>query len=381
MLAFEPAPATLGVLATAAGSLFEATPFILAGSLLQGLLRRFRPGHARLATELLSLAGCGCGGRASARSLTATAAAFLVIGPLPALLRFFAAVTSAALVSRLGRRLLSKDDCGRSADENSLLAELSAMLPAALFAGVVLHLLGDFPIVRAPAYLQWLAGFAFGFATAPCALGTVALAASLHLRAPAAAAGLLCVAGIADLRVFRRGHDAGSAHDILSYLILASGLGIVAMRHGDALLHPRFTLPVALCAVGCAAAALVYRRSKYAASRVAPAIMLGGALLVAPPPTYTATETTLTDLFPGERLTFTGSFVHENDADALERFAITCCRADATPVAIRLLQRLHYSNEDWLRVAGIVRRSGNELRLSVTQARRIVPPSDPFIYL
>ena len=62
--------------------------------------------------------------------------------------------------------------------------------------------------------------------------------------------------------------------------------------------------------------------------------MLAGVMVAAPPPAYTMTETTLTDLFPGERLDFTGRLARNGDSAALVRYAITCCRADATPVAV-----------------------------------------------
>jgi hypothetical protein len=260
------------------------------------------------------------------------------------------------------------------------LAQLSAMLPSTLFAGAVTHLFGKVPLERAPEFVQWLAGCAFGFATAPCALGTVALAASLHLRAPAAAVGLLCISGIADLRAFVRAHHSRASHDLLSYLTLALALGIVAVRHGDALVHPRFTLPLTLGALFCATAAFVQRRSQCPSSRFSPALMLAGALLVAPPPAYDATETTLTDLFPGERITFTGRLVRGTDADAIVRFAITCCRADAAPVAIRLARPMDDANGNWERVTGVVERAGEYLRLDVSRATRIAAPSDPFIY-
>lgn len=379
-LASEPAPATLGVLATAAGSLFEATPFILAGTSLQSLLLLRWPRHARLASTILPLIGCGCDGGPSARSLPAAVATALVFGPIAAALRFLAAIASAALMSRILRKRSLGEHCVDRVQGASCLAQLAEVLPATLTAGVIVHVFGSLQIERAPAIVQWLAGGAFAFATAPCALGAVALAASLHLRAPAAALGMLCVSGIADARVFAPQHRCRAAHDALSYATLALALGIVATRRGDALVHPHFTLPLMLSAFLCASIAVVRRRSQTSELRSAPILMLAGALLVAPPPIYSATETTLTDLFPGEHLTFIGTLVRGTGGDALVRFAITCCRADAAPVAIRLTRPLRAPTGSWQRVTGVVERFGTELRLEPVRAERISAPADPFIY-
>jgi uncharacterized membrane protein YcgQ (UPF0703/DUF1980 family) len=108
--------------------------------------------------------------------------------------------------------------------------------------------------------------------------------------------------------------------------------------------------------------------------------MLIGALAGAPPLQYSATETTLTDFFPGERLIFTGALSRDTSNDALVRYAITCCRADAAPVAVRLVRPLPYAAGTWLRVDGTLARSSGELRLRPQRIERIAPPADPFIY-
>ena len=108
--------------------------------------------------------------------------------------------------------------------------------------------------------------------------------------------------------------------------------------------------------------------------------MLAGALLGAAPPQYRATETTLTDLFAGERLTFTGALARDGNASAVVRYAITCCRADAAPVAVRLDRSPPFPTGTWLRVAGSVENVNGELRLITTRIERIAPPTDPFIY-
>ncbi|MHB8440861.1 MAG: TIGR03943 family putative permease subunit [Candidatus Tyrphobacter sp.] len=368
VLAVLPAHAVRGVLATAAGSLFEGTPFILAGIAAQALLSRFPATRASLAA-LLPFLGCGCGSGASARSLPAAAATAMTFGPLPALLR----VAAALLVSRFS----SRRSCEHA---EAFPAQLAALLPAAVLAGLASHAFGEIDLARASPFLQWLGGALAGFATAPCALGAVALAAALHARAPFAALGMLCTSGIIDARALLRARVSPVSHDAVAYTILALALSLVAWHGGDALVHPRFCLPLASCAAACAALAIAHRRTQSPRARLAPALMLAGAVLGAPAPVYTATETTLTDLFAGEHLTFTGTLVHGVRADALVRFAITCCRADAAPVVVRLAGRVHAASGTWIHAQGVVAQTGDDLRLTVRRVETIAPPSDPFIY-
>ncbi len=368
VLAVLPAHAVRGALATAAGSLFEGTPFILAGIAAQALLARLPATRASVAA-LLPFLGCGCGPGASARSLPAAAATAMAFGPLPALLR----VAAALLVSRFSSR--------RSCEHGETFpAQLAAMLPAVALAGVASHAFGEIDLARTSPIFQWLGGAMAGFAAAPCALGAVALAAALHTRAPFAALGMLCTSGIVDARALLRARAPHVSHDAVAYAILALALVLVALRGGDALVHPRFCLPLAFCAVGCAVLAVAYRRAQSARARLAPALMLAGAVLGAPAPAYNATETTLTDLFAGEHLSFTGTLVHGTRADALVRFAITCCRADAAPVVVRLEDRIHAASGTWLHAEGTVERDGGDLRLAARRVETIAPPSDPFVY-
>ncbi|MGC2407270.1 MAG: hypothetical protein WA431_12750 [Candidatus Cybelea sp.] len=62
------------------------------------------------------------------------------------------------------------------------------------------------------------------------------------------------------------------------------------------------------------------------------------------------------------------------------RYAITCCRADAAPVAVRLDRTPRFPAGTWLRVEGSVENVNGELRLITTRIERITPPTDPFIY-
>jgi uncharacterized membrane protein YcgQ (UPF0703/DUF1980 family) len=126
--------------------------------------------------------------------------------------------------------------------------------------------------------------------------------------------------------------------------------------------------------------AVFARREGCTAARIAPAIMLTGALLGAPPPRYQATETTMRDLFAGERLSFTGTLVRASGTSAIVRYAITCCRADASPIAVRLERSPPDENGAWLRVDGVVEDRDGAMQLQAHRIQRISPPNDPFIY-
>jgi hypothetical protein len=361
-------------LATSASSLFEATPFLLAGIGLWRVL------GGRTGTAFF---GCGCGTGPSARSLPAAAATWLVFGPAVATLRFLAAVAVAHLVSRRARA--GCDGCDRGAAHAaapSLLEEFAALLPAALCAGAAMQIES---IVDASAIAPWsqvVAGAVFGALAAPCGLGAVAVAGALHARAPLAAASFLCIAGIVDVRAFApQRRPADGEHDVLAYTLACLALGIVGLRHGDALVHPGIAAALTACSVLAAGLAVVHRRRRGAARvRVAPALMLLGALTVAPAPVYRATETTLSDLFPGEHLRFIGAIARNGATAALVRYAITCCRADAAPVVVRLTHAPAFPAGTWLRVDGIVTTAAGRRRLAPQHVDRVAPPSDPFIY-
>ncbi len=108
--------------------------------------------------------------------------------------------------------------------------------------------------------------------------------------------------------------------------------------------------------------------------------MLAGVLLGAPAPSYHATETTLADLFAGEHLSFTGRLTREGARAALVRYAITCCRADAAPIAVRVDPAPRDSDGAWLHVEGNIESVAGNLRLVPRAVARIAPPTDPFIY-
>jgi uncharacterized membrane protein YcgQ (UPF0703/DUF1980 family) len=79
-------------------------------------------------------------------------------------------------------------------------------------------------------------------------------------------------------------------------------------------------------------------------------------------------------------LTFTGVLTRQGRSCALVRYAITCCRADAAPIAVRLDRTPSYPAGTWLRVKGQIESLRGDLRLDPQQVERIAPPSDPFVY-
>jgi|HubBroStandDraft_4_1064222.scaffolds.fasta_scaffold00002_196 hypothetical protein len=353
-------------LAGASSALFEATPFLFAGALLELLLRR--------RCALLEHLGCGCGSGPSARSLPAAAATWIAFGPLVAVERYLAALLVAQILHRVSPRKKTHRSLAHP------LSELAAVFPAALLAGVAMQFASTFDSRSLPQAAAAFFGAALGFVASPCGLGAVALAGALRVHAPVAAAAFLCVAGLVDLRALAGGRHIEPGDDALAYAMLAFALGIVAWRHGDALVHPAFAAALAGCACAALVCAYAHRRSRRAAGRAAPALMLAGAILGAPPPQYHATETTLTDLFAGERLTFTGALDRDGSSSAVVRYAITCCRADAAPVAVRLDRSPPYPNGTWLRVEGRVAQNAGAFRLVTEHAERVAPPADPFLY-
>lgn len=354
-------------LASSASALIEATPFLFASVALTIVLKRRR--------HVAEYFGCGCGAGPSARSLPATAATWLLFGPYVALARFGAA----AIVGGFLSRCRTHDERDGAGDLRPL-GDLAAVVPAALFAGAATQLSTLFETSHVSAIESAIGGALFGFVAAPCGLGAVAIAGALHQRDPIAAAGFLCVAGIADTRALRARWNACGGADAFAYLMLAGALAIVAWRHGDALVHPAFAAPIAGCAVVAACLAFFARQQRCAALRVAPAVMLAGALLSAPPPRYHATETTMRDLFAGERLSFTGTLVRGSANTAIVRYAITCCRADAAPIAVRLARAPAYRSGTWLRVEGVMEDRAGAMQLRARRVQRVAAPNDPFLY-
>jgi hypothetical protein len=354
------APAALhGALASAAGTLLEMMPFVL----VSALVSRF--GSARWA---LALIGCGCGRVPGGLSLPATALCWLAFGPAVALARLLAAIA-------LSRRTREKA-CRREGP----LDELAAMAPFALAGGLASGWLGEHAATLASAgpVAAFAAGLTLGVLS-PCAAGSVALAAGLRVVAPSAAAGILCSAGIARLGVpaVVAGPQLWSSGRLV-LAALAFACALAAARHGSGLVHPRLVLPL-----GCTAAAavlLAVRGAPRRAPGLPAALVLAALLLGSPEPRYMATETTLEGAFPGERVAFTGKALRAGETTTLVRFAITCCRADAAPVALRLDRPLDVADGTWVEAVGVMVTAPRGPALHATRTRAVGRPSDPFVY-
>ncbi len=356
-----------GVLATAASTLFEATPFVFAGIVLGRMTGR---------TGTAAFFGCGCGSGPAARSIPAAAMTWIVFGPAVAIVRFLAATA----VAHLRRSQSSRGTREAPHCREHLLGELAALLPAALAGGAVLQLPLFAGVPSLPPAAQIAGGALLGFTASPCGIGVVAVAAALHQRAPLAASAFLCVAGIVDVRALAHRSHRLPTRDAFAAGLLALALAIVGLRHGDALVHPALAAPLLVCAAACGVTAVLFRYGRDTRALPAPALMLAGALVAVPPPAYRATETTLAGAFPGERVTFTGILVRESHAAALVRYAITCCRADAAPVVVRLSRTPAFGAGTWLRADGSVAITGGEPQLVARRVDRIAPPADPFTY-
>lgn len=351
-------PATIVV--NAAAILLESAPFVLAGAIC------LRLPFLRL-DRFTAYLGCGCEPGPSARSLPAAVAAWLAFGPFVALARLGAAI--------LVDRLRPHRACTPAAD--SALSRLAAVVPCAFGGAAIGPLLPSVLGAHAPPAILFAFGALAGAAAAPCALGAVALAAVMRGCAPAAAAGFLCVAGIADARAWTRVRANASAHDMLAYALAASACALAAARGG--FVSPKIAIALWPCAAQFGWLAYRYRFSSRAFLRIAPMVMLAGCVLSAPPPRYAATETTLSDAFPGERLDFTGQVTRTGNVVTLVRYAITCCRADAAPIAVRL-NSPPTQLSGWVRARGTVVQRAEGLQLRAESLQAIAAPADPFVY-
>lgn len=350
------------IVVNAAAMLLESAPFVLAGAIAVRVPWRW---SGRLAAYL----GCGCGTGPSARSLPAAAAAWFAFGPIVAASRLAGAF--------LMERALRKRLCAH--DPSSVLTQLRGIWPLALGGAILVPVFPAISGAHAPPAIVFAIAALTAFVSSPCGLGTIGIAAMARAVAPAAAAGYLCVAGIADLRAFVSVRGSREEHDCLAYALASLACALVALRNGAALVNPKIALALWPCAIAFAYLTFRYRRRSCAASRIAPAIMLAGCTLAAPAPVYRATETTLADAFAGERVDFTGVVVRSADATTLVRYAITCCRADAAPIAIRLDSRPSFKS-GWAHARGaLVPRSGG-LRLRADSIESVPAPLDPFVY-
>jgi hypothetical protein len=356
-------------LASAAGTLFEAAPFVLAAEVLPA---------RRLAA--LEGAGCGCGRRGipGAVSLPATALCWLAFGPWVALARFAAGVVLARWKGRPGKGARSPDG-----SERDPLAALVRLVVPAILASLAAQTIAAHAAGLRSAWppLLFLGGACLGVLV-PCATAGVAIAAGFAQPLPLTAAGMLVTAGLVTLRARPACRPVAAAvtrHAGCASGLLALALAAIVWRGPSGLVSPRL-LPLDAMGAALALAGIGRRRTRAAAAPLL-GIALGCALAAgyAVPPDV-ASETTLGAAYPGERIDFTGVAHATGSGTTLERFAIACCRLDATPVAVRLTQRVALPDGRWVTVRGIVIRKGSALLVRPDWWRPVPAPADPFVY-
>lgn len=350
------------LLGNAAAMLLEGLPFVLAGAALQSAPFRY-------AAAMAPFLDCGCGAGPSARSLPAAAAAAVLFGPVVAGARLAAGM----LAGSLRRTVVQRHGTNALGTLHGLLPAVAAGAGASMFLPLLVRP-GEAPGVAL------VAGAAAAFVLSPCGLGAVGIAGAVRSAAPLSAIGFLCIAGIADLRSFAKARCAHTPpHDCAAYAIAALAAADVAWRGGDALVHPLLAALLWPCAAASAFAARRFRAHRTPVLRWAPAIMLAGAVLHAPMPQYHATETTLANAFPGERVDFTGVLTRTGSAATLVRYAITCCRADAMPIVIRLTAAPR-THSGWYRASGVLVETPQGIALRAKRVDPVAPPGDPFVY-
>ncbi len=368
--------AASGALAAAAGSAFEAAPFLLFANVLTPVLG---PRLGPLAT----LGGCGCtrGSLPGALALPAIALCALSFGLVPTIAR---TVVALGVAARL--------DCGRAQPAEAaadLFADLEIIGACAFLASMVTAALHAAALVI-PAPIAFLAGVGLGL-LAPCATAGIAIAAAFAHSSPLIASGVLCSAGL-QIRSLTKSPGSMLRKTPLgrrperdarfATAVLACALGCIALRGPSGLVTPRLLGPIAIAAL-VAVLTLPRARSRARTNALVPLLMLGSLVVVPRPPVYRADATRLDDAFPGERLSFIGvANTAPGSHSTLTRYAITCCRLDATPVSVRLDRRLDGSLEGrWIAANGTLINSGVAgLELRPEQIHVIGEPADPFLY-
>lgn len=370
-----PAPLLHQALAAAAGTLFEAAPFVLAVALWRGPLAR----------RAAALFGCGCGSAAgpAALSLPAAGLCWATFGPVVALARFGVA---ALLHVRRGRHPGKSWDGAESPYDIDPLDQLNAIaLPAfgLALATTVLQAVHPGPSLgRAPAFLvailEGVAGLVAG-TFAPCCTAAVALAAMLRVTAPFASAGLLVTAGLVPAR--RLAPNRGARYDgRFGIALLGLACAVLALHGGSGFVHPRLVplLWAALPAAFIAARARTTTAARFGA--LVPAAMLAALVLGSPPPESPIGSETLDALYAGEAIAFTGLAEPIDGRTTLVRYAITCCRADASAVTLPTNLHLRLPRDTWIALRGTIARDESGFYARATTWRRVQPPADPYLY-
>jgi hypothetical protein len=319
--------------------------------------------------------GCGCGKLPGALSLPATALCWLSFGPAVALARWSCA-WGAERLRRHGLRAAHAPSVFEELAGVAGFALLGALLSAALRSAALGNVLGGAPL---PAL--FLLGLATGI-LAPCTLGSIAFAASVHATLPTLAAGVLCSTGLFILPRAQHRPQMPAERGIAAqplYAATALACALVAARGGAELVNPKLAPWMALGALIALRRALRTHARVPRGARVAVLVMLATALS-APAPAHDTTPAAAFDaLIVGERVHLSAQLAGETHA-LLVRYAITCCRADAAPVAVRLDRARWLREGTWVAVEGTVTADAGGLLVHVLRAQVIAPPADPFLY-
>jgi uncharacterized repeat protein (TIGR03943 family) len=85
----------------------------------------------------------------------------------------------------------------------------------------------------------------------------------------------------------------------------------------------------------------------------------------------------------GTMLNLTGfvSATHGPNEFTLTRFYVSCCAADAIPYSVDVLREgAEYPDNTWLRVNGVLRSEGEELKLVAGAVEKVEQPDNPYLY-
>jgi hypothetical protein len=367
LCAIVPSATLFGALASAAGTVLEAAPFVVGSALAPRL---------RIARYLPSL-GCGCGGALpAALSLPSLALCWIAFGPAVALLRAAAAIGLAFFSRRA------------SACDPDPLRELAALGTSSFAAALTVE------ILRAHTLGGQLLSFAAGALAGvflPCGTAGIGAAAAFRFSNPAAALGLLATSGLFSpcrmrVRQLREGtlaRDSWSASGRAAYASFAVACACFAVFGTHGFLNPRFAPLVELGAACCALATFRGLRTSTRAAPLVPAA-LGLALIAGSPPPSAATATLPIGLYPGQSFAFVGRIAQARDARSpttLERAAILCCRADAQVLSLPLDRRLAIPTHAWISARGVISLRDGRMVLHADRADPVAAPADPYVYL
>jgi hypothetical protein len=377
-----PRPLLHAALASAAGTAFEAAPFVLVACFVRSSRVR----------SLAALASCGCGALPGALSLPAVALCWLAFGPLVALARLAAGLGALALVRPASKVTADPDPLG----------ELESIAIAAFASAVAceaLRLTGALHLGALAGTVAFIAGACIGVLS-PCASAAVATAAGLRGSSFAASVGLLATAGIVP-RTFlrsvakRSGLLAATAaaprtlrDGRIAYAFLGCACAALAMRGASGFVHPRLVPALGVAAALCLFLAIRHLAIRGAlaprtkASLALPLALLGALVIGSPLPRESIDVTNLGSAYPGAALQFTGTAEQHGARTVLVRYAITCCRADATAISLLTEHRLHIRNGAWIEASGTIVRESDGARLVLRPEtwHAVAPPADPFVY-